>query len=90
MQTINLQIKDELLPVFMKIIAGFGNDIVFVNKKPVNELSKSGSNDELIDDDFSQYTKLSRLKSRPNTAIGNSDDLVNISWEKELNLDFPN
>lgn len=37
MQTLNIQIKDELLPVFMKMIAGFGNDIVIdepnVNKK---------------------------------------------------------
>ncbi|STZ09125.1 Uncharacterised protein [Moraxella caprae] len=41
-----------------------------------------------IADDYSKYPKLSRLKSRPNVVIGNSDDLVNISWEKELNLDF--
>lgn len=28
MQNLNIQIKDELLPVFMKMIAGFGNDII--------------------------------------------------------------
>ncbi|MDO4894240.1 hypothetical protein [Moraxella sp.] len=42
-----------------------------------------------ITDDYSQYPKLSRLKSRPNVVIGSADDLANISWEKELNLDFP-
>lgn len=41
-------------------------------------------------DEFAQYDKLSRLTARPNVIIGNSDDLVNVSWEKELNLDFPN
>lgn len=39
--------------------------------------------------DMSQYPKLSRLTAHPNFVNGNSDDLVNISWEKELNLDFP-
>lgn len=40
-------------------------------------------------DDYSQYSKLSRLTAHPDFVNGNSDDLVNISWEKELNLDFP-
>ncbi len=39
--------------------------------------------------DFSQYPKLSKLIAHPNVVNGSSDDLVNISWEKELNLDFP-
>lgn len=30
-----------------------------------------------IENDYSQYNKLSRLKSRPNAVNGNSDDLVN-------------
>ena len=32
---------------------------------------------------------LSKLTPHPNAVNGDSDDLVNISWEKELNLDFP-
>lgn len=32
---------------------------------------------------------LSKLIANPNVVNGNSDDLVDISWEKEINLDFP-
>ncbi len=32
--------------------------------------------------------KLQNLVSRPNVIKGNPDDLVNISWEKEINLDL--
>lgn len=32
---------------------------------------------------------LSKFTPRNDLVIGNSDDLVNISWEGELNLDFP-
>lgn len=32
---------------------------------------------------------LSKLTAHPNYVNGNSDDLVNLNWEKELNLDFP-
>lgn len=31
MQNFNVQIKDELVPVFLKMIAGFGQDIVVKN-----------------------------------------------------------
>jgi len=33
--------------------------------------------------------KLQNLVSRPNVIKGNPDDLVSISWEKEVNLDLP-
>ncbi|MFQ5628597.1 MAG: type II toxin-antitoxin system Phd/YefM family antitoxin [bacterium] len=33
--------------------------------------------------------KLQNLISRPHVIKGDPDDLVNISWEKELNLDLP-
>lgn len=33
---------------------------------------------------------LSKFQPRNDLVIGNSDDLVNLSWEKELKLDFPN
>jgi hypothetical protein len=33
--------------------------------------------------------KLQNLVSRPNMIKGNSDDLVDISWGKEVGLDLP-
>jgi antitoxin (DNA-binding transcriptional repressor) of toxin-antitoxin stability system len=32
--------------------------------------------------------KLANLESRPGIIVGNPDDLVDISWEKEVNLDL--
>lgn len=32
---------------------------------------------------------LSKFKPRNDLVIGNSDDFVNMNWEKELNLDLP-
>ncbi len=32
--------------------------------------------------------KLANLKSRPDVIVGDPDDLVDISWEKEVNLDL--
>jgi Antitoxin Phd_YefM, type II toxin-antitoxin system len=33
--------------------------------------------------------KLDKLISRPHVIIGNADDIVNITWEGEINLDLP-
>ncbi len=33
--------------------------------------------------------KLQNLVKRPHVIKGNPDDLVDISWEKEVNLDLP-
>ncbi len=33
--------------------------------------------------------KLQNLAARPDVILGDSDDLVTISWEKEVNLDLP-
>jgi len=33
--------------------------------------------------------KLQNLISRPNVITGDPNDLVDISWEKEVNLDLP-
>lgn len=33
--------------------------------------------------------KLKKLVKRPETVAGNPEDLVSISWEKEMNLDLP-
>jgi len=32
--------------------------------------------------------KLANLESRPDIIVGNPDDLVDISWEKEVNFDI--
>ena len=34
-------------------------------------------------------SKLDNLVSRPDVIVGDPEDLVNISWEHELNLDLP-
>ena len=36
-----------------------------------------------------QTNKLQNLVTRPNVIQGDPEDLVNISWEKEVNLDLP-
>jgi prevent-host-death family protein len=36
-----------------------------------------------------QANKLQNLVSRPDVIHGDPEDLVNISWEKEVNLDLP-
>ena len=33
--------------------------------------------------------KLKNLISRPNIIKGNPDDLIDIRWEEEVNLDLP-
>lgn len=34
-------------------------------------------------------SKFDNLVKRPNAIVGDPEDLVNISWEHELNLDLP-
>ena len=34
-------------------------------------------------------SRLDNLIRRPDVIVGNADDLVNISWEHEINLDLP-
>jgi hypothetical protein len=36
-----------------------------------------------------KINKFGKLESRPDVIVGNPDDLVDISWEKEVNLDLP-
>jgi hypothetical protein len=38
---------------------------------------------------IAKANKLQNLVSRPNVIKGNSDDLVDISWGKEVGLDLP-
>ena len=51
------------------------------------EINKGGKKLKIIPVDKSK--KLQNLISRPNVIKGNPDDLVGISWEKEVNLDLP-
>jgi hypothetical protein len=36
-----------------------------------------------------KINKLDKLISRPDVMTGNADDIVNITWEGEINLDLP-
>ena len=51
------------------------------------EINKGGKKLKIIP--VGKANKLKNLVSRPNAIKGNPDDLVGISWEKEVNLDLP-
>jgi len=51
------------------------------------EINKGGKKLKIIPAE--KVDKLQNLVSRPNVIKGNPDDLVDISWEKEVNLDLP-
>ena len=51
------------------------------------EINKGGKKLKIIP--VVKSKKLQNLVSRPNVIKGNPDDLVDISWEKEVNLDLP-
>jgi len=51
------------------------------------EINKGGKKLRIMPLD--KPNKLQNLVSRPNVITGNPDDLVNISWEKEVSLDLP-
>ena len=51
------------------------------------EINKGGKKLKIMPVDKSD--KLQNLVSRPNVIKGNPDDLVSISWEKEVNIDLP-
>lgn len=51
------------------------------------EINKGGKLLRIVP--VAKTNKLRNLVSRPNVIEGNPDDLVNISWEKEVNLDLP-
>ena len=51
------------------------------------EINKGGKKLKIMPVD--KMNKLENLISRPNVIKGNPDDLVDISWEKEVNLDLP-
>ena len=74
MQNFNVQIKDELVPVFMKMIAGFGQDIV-IKDNAVSPKAKKRD--------------LSKLVSHPNTINGSYDDVFDVDWEKRWYNDLP-
>ena len=51
------------------------------------EINKGGKKLRIVPVD--KADKLQNLVSRPNVIKGNPNDLINISWEKEINLDLP-
>ncbi|NOY69750.1 MAG: type II toxin-antitoxin system Phd/YefM family antitoxin [Deltaproteobacteria bacterium] len=51
------------------------------------EINKAGKKLRIVPVD--KVDKLQNLESRPDVINGNPDDLVSISWEKEVNLDLP-
>ena len=51
------------------------------------EINKGGRKLKIMPVD--KVNKLENLISRPNIIKGNPDDLVDISWEKEVDLDLP-
>jgi len=51
------------------------------------EITKGGKKLRIVP--ISKANKLQNLVSRPNVINGNPNDLVDISWEKEINLDLP-
>ena len=50
------------------------------------EINKGGKKLKIMPAE--KANKLQNLISRPNVIKGNPDDLVGISWEKEVNLDL--
>lgn len=50
------------------------------------EINKGGKKLRIMP--LGKPNKLQNLVSRPNVIMGNPDDLVDISWEKEVNLDL--
>jgi len=51
------------------------------------EINKGGKKLKIMP--VEKVNKLENLISRPNVIKGNPDELVDISWEKEVNLDLP-
>ncbi len=51
------------------------------------EVNKAGGKLRIVP--VGKVDKLKNLSQRRDVIIGDSDDLVTVSWEKELNLDLP-
>ena len=51
------------------------------------EINKGGKKLRIVP--VGKANKLQNLISRPNVIRGDPNDLVDISWEKEVNLDLP-
>ena len=51
------------------------------------EINKNGKFLKIVS--VEKKDKLESLTIKPNVIQGNPDDLVNISWEQEINIDLP-
>ena len=58
-----------------------------VNTSIPLEINKGGKKLKIIP--VGKVNKLQNLVSRPDVIKGDPDDLIDISWEKEVNLDLP-
>ncbi len=61
-------------------------DEVLATNVPL-EINKGGKRLRIIP--IEKGDKLQNLVPRPDVILGDPDELVNISWEKEANLDLP-
>ncbi|HID54283.1 MAG TPA: type II toxin-antitoxin system Phd/YefM family antitoxin [Anaerolineae bacterium] len=61
-------------------------DEVLTTNVPI-EINKGGNRLRIIP--VKKGDKLQNLVPRPDVIQGDPDDLVNINWEKEVNLDLP-
>ena len=61
-------------------------DEVLETRLPL-EVTKNGQKLKLVPPE--RANKLAALEPHPDPVIGDPDDLVNMSWEDEINLDIP-
>lgn len=61
-------------------------DEVLITGIPL-EINKNGKLLKIVS--VEKKDKLESLTIKPNVIQGNPDDLVNISWEQEINIDLP-
>ncbi len=81
MQTLMLEVQEEFVPNVLALLETLPKQSYKVNKKPSNTQEKSL--DKAVLNDLSQF------KPRNDLVVGDSDDLVNISWEHEAKYDLP-
>ena len=61
-------------------------DEVLITGTPL-EIKKGNQKLKIIA--LNEHDKLQNLTSRPHTINGHPDELIDICWEKEINLDLP-
>lgn len=80
MQTLTLTIQDDFMPIFMKFISGFNSHEIQIEERFFKDTAQPTR----------KKRDLSKLVPHENVINGNPEDLVNMNWEHELNVNFPN